>query len=128
MAVVEQAVAMLGIDRATFRLTIGAVRTADIGAFIPAEAEPAQRIEDFFLGFAGRAHLIGILDTEQELPAMFPGEAIVDKGNIGSADMRIAGGRGSYTGADGLGDFSHGARPTKLKRHCHLCAARAYLG
>ena len=92
VAIVEQAVAMLGIDRAAFGLAIGAVRAADIGALIPAEPQPTQRIEDFLFGFARRSHLIGILDAQQELPAMLFGKAIVDQRDIGGADMRVAGG------------------------------------
>jgi hypothetical protein len=36
--------------------------------------------------------LIGILNPQQELPAMLLGKAIVDERDIGGADVRIASG------------------------------------
>ena len=100
MAIRKQPVAMLGINRASFRLAIGAVRAADIGAFVPAEAKPFQRLQDHFFGLRCRARLIGILDPQQELASMLFGKAIIDKRNIGGADMRVAGWRGRNTGTN----------------------------
>ena len=127
MAFIQQPVAMLGIDRAAFRLAIGAMRAADIRAFIPAEPQPAQRIEDLHLGFGGRAHLIGILDPQQKLAAMLLGKAIVDQRDIGSADMRITGGRGRNAGADGFAEFQSYAAPNSAKARRRGVGALCYV-
>ena len=103
MAVGQQPVAMFGVDRAAFRLAIGSVRTADVRTFIPAQAQPAQRIQDHLFRLQRRACLIGILDAQQKFAAMLFGKAIIYQRNIGCADMGITGGGGRNARTNGHG-------------------------
>ncbi len=89
MAGIDQLLAVPGVDVATLTLTVRAVRTADIRAFGPFDAQPAQRIEDHLLGFAGGTRLIGILDTQNELATVLTSEALVEQGDVGGADVGI---------------------------------------
>jgi len=99
--VLQQVIGMLAVDLAALALAIRRVRPAHIRAFIPFEPEPAQRFEDRGLGLAGAAHLVGILDAQDELAAVLAREAEVEQGNVGGADMRVAGGRRGDAGANG---------------------------
>src|SRR5512133_3157283 len=43
---------------------------------------------------------VGVLDAQDELPAVTPGEGAVEEGYVGRADMGIARGTGSNPGPD----------------------------
>jgi len=55
---------------------------------VPIEAEPAHAVEDRLDGRVGRSGTIGILDAEQELAAMMPGEEPVEERRACAADMQ----------------------------------------
>jgi hypothetical protein len=100
MALLDQLVAVLLIDGAALALPIRAVRAADVRALVPLDTQPAQRVEDLLFRFASRAHLVGVLDAQNELTAVLAGEAEVEQRDIRGADVRVAGGRRRDTGAD----------------------------
>src|SRR6185437_8486423 len=49
-AVGQQNFGVVAVDFGAFGLAVGAIGAADVGAFVPAEAEPAQGVEDHLLG------------------------------------------------------------------------------
>ena len=96
------------VDVLALGLAVGAVFSADIGAFVPFEAAPFERLENLLLVFAGRTGGIGILDAQDEGTFVLAGEEIVEKGDVGGADMGFAGrGRGDAHPRFGL---CHGNR------------------
>ncbi|MCY1279971.1 hypothetical protein D9M71_54020 [compost metagenome] len=101
VALVHQFLGILLVDLATLALAIGTMRAADIRAFVPLDAEPAQGIEDLLLGLAGGAQLVGVFDAQDELTAVLARETQVEQGNVGSAHVRVAGGRRRDSGTDG---------------------------
>ena len=109
MTICQQLAAMVGINRAAFRLPIGTMRASDIRTFIPAEAKPAQGFKDHLFRLGCRPCLIGIFDPQQKFATMFLGKAIIDERNIGGAYMRVTRWRWRYPGADRTGDGSHGS-------------------
>src|SRR5690606_4573582 len=100
VALGDQLVRVLLVDLATLALPVRAVRAANVGAFIPLNAQPAQRIIDLLFGLAGRAQLVGVLDTQDELTTVLAGEAEVEQRDISGADMRVAGRRRRDTGTN----------------------------
>ena len=101
LALVEQPIGRLDVERQPLGLAVGAVRPADVGAFIPVQTEPAQRVEDQFFGSLDGAGLVGVLDADDELSAEASGEQPVEEGGADVADVRLAGWRGSVANADG---------------------------
>ncbi len=100
MALADQLVRVLLVDLAALALPVRAMRTANVRTLVPFDAQPAQRIVDLLLGFTGRAHLIGILDAQDELAAVLSGEAQVEQRDVGSTDVGIAGRRWRDAGAN----------------------------
>ncbi|QTK79239.1 hypothetical protein AT6N2_C1503 [Agrobacterium tumefaciens] len=92
MAFFEQLFGIGPVHGFAFGLAIRAVRAANIRAFRPGKAGPAQGFQHLLLIFEGRAGGVGILDAQDELAAVFLGEEIVEQRDIGGADMRLAGG------------------------------------
>ena len=86
----EQDLGVLRVDREAFALPVRAVRAADIRAFVPAQSEPVQRLEDDALGCDGAARAIRVLDAQDERAAEMLGVEIVDQRDVGRANVRIA--------------------------------------
>ncbi|MNI13791.1 hypothetical protein D3C73_670280 [compost metagenome] len=105
MALVEQVLCERLVHVLALGLAVRTVGAADIRAFRPFQARPFQRIQNPLLEFERRAGGIGILDAQDELAAILLGKEVVEKGDIGGADMRLAGGRGSD--ADAWGRVDH---------------------
>src|SRR5262249_37974876 len=83
------------------RLEIGSVRPADLWAFVPGDAEPAEAVEDWLKRLGLVALGIGVVDAEDELSALLPGEQPVEQRGAYAADVQIAGGTGGEAGAHG---------------------------
>ena len=96
----EQFAGILAVDTRAFALTVRTVRTADVGAFVPLEPAPAQRLEDYAFALGRAAGAIRVLDAQHELPAVPAGETIVDQCDIRRANVRIAGRRRRDAGAN----------------------------
>ena len=92
---------MLAVDLGALGLAIRAVGAADVGAFVPVEAEPAQGVEDHLLGGGDEAGAVGVLDAEDELAAALAGVDEVEQADVGGANVRVAGGRRGDADADG---------------------------
>jgi hypothetical protein len=111
---------VLAIDFGALGLAIGAVGAAEVGAFVPGEAEPAEGVEDLLLGGGDEAGAVGVLDAEDELAPALPRVEEVDEANVGGANVGVAGGRGGDADADVL--FS-------LRGHgCQLLMLAAFAG
>ncbi len=106
MSAAEQLPGVLTVDLATLTLAIRCMRPAHVRAFIPVQAQPAQRFENRLLGLRCAARAIGILNTQNELPAMLSRKAEIEQRDIGGADMRVTGRRGGNAGA--YGHFDNG--------------------
>ena len=92
---------MLAVDFGALGLAIGAVRAADVGAFVPGEAEPAEGVEDLLFGGGDEAGAVGVLDAEDEFAAALASVDVVDQADVGGADVGVAGWAGSDADADG---------------------------
>src|SRR5262249_40206430 len=77
------------------RLVVGSVRAADLGPFIPVDTQPAEAGKDRGQRLGLVPHLVGIIDAQNELPAMVPGEQPIEQGGSDAADVQVAGGTGS---------------------------------
>ena len=91
-AVGEEDLDVLAIDFGALGLAVGAVRAADVGAFVPGEAEPAEGVEDLLLGRGDEAGAVGVFDAEDELAFALTGEEIVDEADVCRSDVGVAGG------------------------------------
>lgn len=69
---------------------------------IPVEAQPAQTVQDGVDRRLGGAGTIGILDAQEELPAMVSCEKPVEQRRAGAADMQETRRRRREAGADGV--------------------------
>ena len=94
---------MVAVDFGAFGLAVRAEGAADVGAFVPLQAEPAESVEDHLLGGGDEAGAVGVLDAQDELAAALAGVEEVEQANVGRADVRVAGGRGCDADADGGG-------------------------
>src|SRR6202007_344814 len=77
VAVGEQLIRVLAVDRGALALARRSVRPADVRTLVPREPRPAQRFEDRAFRGERRAHLVGVLDAQQEIAAVLFGEAVV---------------------------------------------------
>ncbi|MOA09469.1 hypothetical protein D3C78_1293010 [compost metagenome] len=101
VALGDQLVRVLLVDVAALALPVRTVRAADVRALVPLDAQPAQGVVDLLFGLAGRTQLVGILDAQDELTAVLAGEAQVEQGDVGGANVRVAGGRRRDAGTNG---------------------------
>ncbi len=92
---------MLAVDFGALGLAVGAVGAADVGAFVPGEAEPAEGVEDLLLGGGDEAGAVGVFDAEDEFAVALAGVEVVDEADVGGAYVGVAGGGGSDADADG---------------------------
>ena len=96
---------MFAIDFGAFGLAVGAVWAADVGAFVPGEADPAEGFEDLLLGGGDEAGAVGVFNAEDEFTAALFAEEVVEEADVGGAYVRVAGGRRGDADAD---FFRHG--------------------
>ena len=83
------------------RLIVRGERPADSRPFVPVDAQPLQPVEDRLQRLFDVPLLIGVVDPQDELPSVLPGEEPIEQGGADSADVQVSGGAGSKTGADG---------------------------
>src|SRR5690606_29782214 len=100
MALGDQFIRILLVDRTALALPVRAVRAADIRTLVPFDAQPAQGVEDLLFGLASRTQLISIFDSQNEFTTVLAGETQIEQGDIGGADVRVASRRRRNTGAD----------------------------
>src|SRR5690606_15810913 len=101
VALGDQLVRVLLVDGSPLALPVRTMGPAHVRTLVPFDAQPAQRVEDLLLGLPGGAHLVGVLDAQDELATVLTGEAEIEQGDVGSADVRITGRRRRNTGTNG---------------------------
>ena len=90
----------------SLRLKIRPARPVNFRAFIPVDAQPFEAVQDRLqCGFDVSA-LVGIIDTQNELPTMLAGIEPVKQCGSYSADMQVSGGAGCESCADHVGAFT----------------------
>src|SRR5258708_22069228 len=91
---------MFTINGPTLALPIGTVRSADLRAFVPCEAEPVQTAENRGFGLRSASRRIRIFNAQNELATMLPGKAVVEQRNIRRAYVGITRRRRCYSSSD----------------------------
>ncbi len=110
------------------------MRPADFGPFVPVDAQPAEAVQDRRERRLDVPLLIGVVDPQQELPAVLPGEQPVEQRRAHAADVQVAGRTGGETGANGHETFAVGAGesvPISVPAHatagkCGRCEIRLF--
>jgi len=103
VALLDEPIGGLLVEVESPGLIVGGIVAADIGAFIPVEAEPFESVHDGFFGAGDFAGDIGVLDAEDEGAAGVAGHEPVEHGGADIADVRAAGGTGGEADSDGCG-------------------------
>src|SRR5204863_7816245 len=106
------------VARELLRLVIRAVRAADLGALVPVQAQPAEPVEDRLQGLRHVALLVGVVDAEDELAVLLPGEQPVEQGRADPADVQVAGRARGEAGANRHGSaipWQRGSEATPLR-------------
>ena len=65
---------------------------SDVGALVPVQPEPRERVVELRLAVLAEARAVGVLDAQDELAALLPGEGEVEERHVGRADVRVTGG------------------------------------
>ena len=91
--VVQQSLAVLAVNLRTFALAVGSIGSAYIRAFIPLQADPAQRVKNHLLAAGYKPCTVRILNAQHKPAATLLGKHIVQQTDIRGADMRVARGR-----------------------------------
>ena len=61
------------------RLAVGGERPTDVRALVPVQSKPREGVVELRLGVLAEARAVGVLDPEDELPALLPGEGEVEQ-------------------------------------------------
>ena len=82
------------------RLEVRAARPAAAAAvvgrpFVPIDAQPLEAVENRLQGLGHVPLGVGVVDPQQELPAVLPGKEPVEQRRADAADVQIAGGLGA---------------------------------
>ena len=108
----EEALGRGRVERQALHLAIRRVRAArflagDLRAFVPAQPEPVQALEDVGLEGERAARLVRVLQPQDERPADVAGEQIVEEGRPGGADVQRTGRARGDPDADRRGRGHH---------------------
>ena len=99
LACIEELLDVLAVDIAALALTIGAAVPTIAHAFVEADTEPLEGLDDISLRPRDEALAICILDTQQELTAVGLREEIVIESCADTADMQRSRRAGSKANA-----------------------------
>src|ERR1700677_811831 len=134
-AVGEEEFGVLAVDFCALGLAVGTIGAADVGAFVPGEAEPAEGVEDLLFGGGDEAGAVGVFDAEDEFAVALAGKEVVDEADVGGAYVRVAGGGWSdadaYRGWGVWGVIHDGSQDSMLAegmscRTAPLCVGQAF--
>ncbi len=87
-------------------LIVRPVRPPHVRAFVPVDPQPAKTVQNGLQRLLDIPPLVRVVDPQQELTAVVPGEQPVEEGRADAADVQIAGRAGSETGANHGGGVS----------------------
>ena len=96
----EQPLDRFPMPRPARRLEVRRVRPLHLGPLVPIEPEPAKAVEDRLQGLLEVALPVGVVDAQDELPAVPPREQPVEQGGPHAADVQVAGRAGREPRAD----------------------------
>ena len=96
----QQALGGLAVEVQALGLGVRTEVSADLGALIPIESEPAYGAQDDLGVLGSRAGGVGVVDAQDERAAVGTGKGPVVDCRAGTADMQLAGGRGREAHAD----------------------------
>ena len=65
-------------------------KAPDLRALVPVQAQPTEAVEDRTQGLARVSPLIGIVDAQDEPPAVAAGEEPVEQRGAHAADVQVA--------------------------------------
>src|SRR5947209_3314735 len=99
---IEQSLGVCAIDLETVGLPVRAVVTADVGSFVPIEAEPFQVGDELGFKAGFTAVNVGVFDAEDHGAALLAGEEPIEESSTGIADVQMAGRGWCETYADGI--------------------------
>ena len=109
-------------------LAVGRERATEVGPLVPRQPQPVQRVVDLLLAVRTEPGAVGVLDAQEEAPALLPREREVEQRHVGRADVRVPRGRrgDAESGAAGCGGglFAHGAPSLGTPRRPSPRAAR----
>ena len=103
MTVLDELVDVGTVGVQPFGLLVGAVRSTQARTLVGAEPEPVEGLVDLLLRALDQTVLVGVLDAKDELTTGPTGPGLVEQGHVGGSDVRITGGRRSYSGTCRLG-------------------------
>ena len=98
------------------RLIVRPIRPADFGAFVPIEPDPVQAVQDRRERFVDVSLRVGVVDPQNELPALPFGEQPIEQRRPHAADVQVAGRAGGEASANGHGELD--ARCWMLDARC----------
>ena len=67
------------------------MRPSDLGALIPIHSEPAESLENFGDSLIDVSSFVCVIDAQNELPAMLPGEQPIEKSCSCAANVKVSG-------------------------------------
>src|SRR4051795_11167688 len=105
MAVPHQGMRLVAVMIEPLRLEVWCVRTADVGPFVPVEAEPSQAVDDSLDHLPRRTFRIRIFDAQHERSFVTPRKEPVEERRPGAAHVQIPGRRRRKANADHLTDY-----------------------
>ena len=102
----EAAIGLAGVEQtARVGLVPREVRALKHDLLVPDEPEPLEPLEDRPRAFLGAARLVGVLDAQEELAAVFLGEEPVEERRSRAADVEVAGGGRGEAETMAYGEF-----------------------
>ena len=100
----EQPLDQFPVQTVTLLLEIGTVVAADLGAFIPVEAQAAHPVKNRLGRLWSGSLAIGVLYAKHQGSPALAGEEIVEKRRPGAANIEISRRRRSETNSDRFAD------------------------
>ncbi len=101
LALGDQALGVFAVNLQTLGLTIGRVRSAQVGPFVPVETQPLEVGDELIFKAGLTAFDVRVLDAQHHGAALFSREKPVEQGGTCIANMQMPGGRGRETYTDG---------------------------
>ena len=87
LAGVQQPLHDIAVDLAALGLPVRRIRSADVGALVPVQPEPAQRVQQGQIAFLAVARGVGVLEPKHERAARVAGVGPVEQRGADQADM-----------------------------------------
>ena len=82
------------------RLVIRSERPAHLRPLVPVDAQPVEAVEDRLQSLLDVPLLVGVVDPQDKLPTVLPGEEPIEQGGADPADVEVSGRAGGEAGAD----------------------------